>query len=629
MALYLLAGTPGQSKATAAAKIAAFLRGAGITVGTPADVDEELVKYFPEDAEPGTTFKEPRVRIIGERAQDEIRDKWPDAYRDAVKKATSGGEDVAIVLLCFEYYRYETYEFYLPVDCNALRDPSPRGALTLIDDVFDIYYRLSRRGQVFDIQELIERTFPISPSDQRDPNDLRRLYKDALGVTIGSLLRLLTWREKEIDCAANVTRMIGCKHSVLAAKHPVEIGARLLLGAGHAAPGNLGVSYPVYVSHPISRPRRDRLNRGAWPRFVADLDQVVAELSPKPAPSPTLPMMPTPPRILPIMPTAIDELRILDDGAFLHPRLTPHWPLQAGELLYSLPAAPAGKGAFRDYEDFEERGLPLVFDPPIDQSGRQVGLPLSDPEVSGMLRNLRESIRLQMAGRDHLLVRQCPGFFLYRPLFGEYEFSGGVTSEIHTYDQIRKYSGGGTAAAKRRVAFVHDAEDAAGLFKRTRQGEVEFYPDPVHQASAALTKAAAQLVGQSGVKTKRPRSPEDESVARALRSFGDVEKAAKKLHDEMFPRAKGGSIGVEQPLDWDSTKKAIVETVQMERTKALSGDLGHDVAYTYAEGNSVYDLTQGSGSSDTRLDIVVGLDKEDMRRKAAARAREFFAGGHS
>ena len=84
MGLYLVAGTPGQSKASAADKIAVFLRNAGVSVGTPANVEEELLEFFPEYKEPSTTFREPRVSVIGERAQDEIKDRWPEAYKNAV-----------------------------------------------------------------------------------------------------------------------------------------------------------------------------------------------------------------------------------------------------------------------------------------------------------------------------------------------------------------------------------------------------------------------------------------------------------------------------------------------------------------------------------------------------------------
>ena len=614
MAVYLLSGTPGQSKVAVAQKIAAFLKDKGVKVGTPANVEEELLGFFPEKNQ-GTSRRERRVSVIGEHAQDEIRDKWPEAYKNAVEKAKAGNPDVAIVLLCFEYYRHETYEFYSPVDSKVLGDSEPRAALTLIDDIYDIYYQLSQPGQVFDIQELIVRTFPPGSPARRDDRDLRQLYNDALGVVIGTLLRLLTWREKEIECAANISRNIGCDHSVLAAKHPIDVGARLLLGSHSSVFERIGASYPVYVSHPISRPRRDREDGDAWPPFVDDLDGVVKILSEH---SDGMP------RIVPIMPPAIDEFRMLDDGSCLHPHLTPRWKPQSADLLFTLPDPPEGVKRFENYEDYESRGLPLIFDPPVDSSGRRVGFPISGPEVSGMLRNLRESIRLQMAGRDHLLVRQCPGLFMYRPLYGEHEFSGGVLSEIHTYDQIRKYTACAADDSKRRVAIIHDMTDAVELFAKKDDG----FPGPVHQASSALNGAALRLVDESNVKTKRPQSPKDETVAEALQTLGNPEDIVHRIHDEMFPRPKAGAIGGEEPLDWGDTQESLTQTVKFERIRALSGLITQDAAYTYSEDEPLCEFRMGGGEPDTYVDVVKGLDEDKNRQAtAAARVRPFFVSG--
>jgi len=616
MGLYLLAGTPGQSKGAAAKKIAEFLTQNGITVSEPANVETELLEFFPEYDDTNETLQEARVRLIGERAQDEIKEKWAEAYRNAVAKATSGNPDVAIVSLCFEYYRYETYEFYSPVDCNAIRDSQPKSALTLIDDIFEVYYRLSQSGQVFNIQELVDRTLPATQSGSRNPSDLRRLYKDALALVVGTLLRILTWREKEIECAANVSRTIGCEHSVLAVKHPVETGARLLLGSTTAQFEKLGVSYPVYVSHPISRPRRDRSSQGDWPSFVDDLDGVVAGLSDEPEDNC---------HIVPVMPTAIDEFRILDDGTYLHPCLTPRWRLQEGELLFSLPKPPASDKAFESYKDYESRGVPLIFDPPIDSSGRRVGLPLSDPEVSGMMRNLRESIRLQMAGRDHMLVRQCPGFFLYRPLYGKFELSSGVTVEIHTFNQIRKYSCSVPGSRNRLVAFIHDTTDATGHFLKNDNDK---FRDCVPNASAALIRVTGKLVDKSPGKTGQPRSPDNETVAKALQEMGNPEDAARTIHDEMFPATKTGPIGGEQPLAWDETKELLKNTIEERRVQALSSDISDAVSYTFSQSEPVWNFSLAGKRFDTYVDVVDSLDSDqDRRESAATRACKFFAGG--
>ena len=172
MKLYLLTRTSGQAKGKSAKKIAAFLRRRGISVGI-GDVEDELLKLFPRNRKAEST-QNPLVGVIGRNSQLEIKAKWPAAYASAVAEAQRGGPEVAIVVACLEYYRYGTYEYYSPVDRSSVEDSSPFAALTLIDDVFEMYYRLSQQGQVFDILALQQRSFPGRGSPSRDPKDLRR-----------------------------------------------------------------------------------------------------------------------------------------------------------------------------------------------------------------------------------------------------------------------------------------------------------------------------------------------------------------------------------------------------------------------------------------------------------------------
>lgn len=626
MALYLLTGTPGQSKGNSAKKIATFLRRQKISVGI-GDVEEELLDLFPR-VQKSESNQDPLVGLIGQTSQLEIKAKWPQAYAKALSKAQrpQGSKkrkpDVAIVVACLAYYRGGTYEYYSPVDWNKVTGPKPVSALTLIDDIYDIYYRLSQVGQVFDIRALQERVFPKGGEHERDPKDLRGLYKDALGLVIGSLFRVLVWRGKEIAFTANLCRTLECEHSVLAAKHPIETGARLLLGSTSKKLGDLGETYPVYVSHPISRPRREKLSGGVWPPFVDHLDEVVDGLSKKAVKTR---------HITPIMPTAIDEFRILDDGTYLQPHLTPRWRLPQTDLLYTQPKAPKNENPFQDYEDYERRGLSSIFDPPIDSTGRRVGLPLSDAEVSGLLRALKESIRLQMAGRDHLLVTQCPGLFLYRPLYGEFGFSSGVSSELNTFFLDREYAASVSGGVPGKVAFVHDNQDAIGLFKlkRNKRTEKDEYHFSVINAVTELHQVGNGITKDLGMGPKPCTAPEPATVATALRTGGDAEEAVKLIYNEMFPPEQEGSIGSEQaPPSWETAKEALKAKVQFQRMAALAGNMGDSISYTFSEDDVKYTSPKGQGDdSDTYVDVIMGLETTKGRCiNAAKRAREFFVG---
>jgi hypothetical protein len=608
MSVYLLTGIPGQSKSSAASKIENFLKELGITVGI-GKVEDELIDILSIGSKPSPN-KDRLVSLIGERSQGEIKESWPQAYKNALKKASKGNPDISILIMSLEYYRSETYEFYSPIDTRAIQESGPRSILTLIDDIYEIYFRLSQPGAVFDIKELIARKYG---SANRNSEDVRKLYQDALSVTIGSLLRVLVWREKEISCGENLAKSLGCEHSVLAVKHSVETGVRLLLGKTSVEYPAIGISYPVYVSHPISRPRRAHWAQGSWPSFPKDLERVVNALAEKGSGA----------RIVPINPTAIDEFRILDDGTYLHPSLTSRWPIQEGELLYSRHKISNGTNDFISDEDFEHRGLSTIFDPPIDSSGRRVGLPMSDPEVSGMLRTLKDSIQLQMAGRDHLLVRQCPGFFLYRPLYQEFDFSSGVASEIHTFDRIRKYGRTIPGNRKRLIAFIHDRSDLSGICSSYGDGQ---FRDIVHQALASVTHMASRLVENSEIKTKRPAVPKAQTIAAALQMTGSMENIAKKIYNEMLPIPKEGSIGFEQPLPWEEVKEEFIKTLELERAKALSHAISGSVLFTYSEKDIQWKPKDWNGTGDTYVDLVDGMDEDSTRRlHAAGRARDFFA----
>ena len=617
MKLYLLTGTPGQAKSEIAKKIAAFLTNKNITVGV-GDVEKELIKLFRDTVgQPAVQRRHPLVNLIGKNPPDEIKDKWPEAYRNAVKEAKSTNPQVAIVVARLEYYRFETYEFYSPVDLEEMRKEPPENILTLIDDIYDVYYRLSRAGQVFDIRRLRDLAFPPSESTSRDSKNLRKLYKDSFNLVLGSLLRILVWREKEISAGANLAGALGCRHQILAIKHPVETGVRLLLGDSSKGLGGLGKSYPVYISHPISRARREKSWQDTWPTFVEDLDEVVTALRNANGGDS---------HVVPIMPTAIDEFRLLDDGTYLQPHLTRRWKLGEGEYLYCRPEAPEGMKGFDNHQDYETRGLSKIFDPPIDSSGRCVGLPLPDAELSGMLRLLRESIRLQLSGRDHLLVRQCPGLFLYRPLYAKHEFSSGVSAEMITFRKTRGYETSGNGTTTRRIALIHDCTDVEGFFGKKENGD---FRDTVTAASHAIVELVTKLTREAHA-VEPALEPQPNDVAAALKIHGDPLTEIQKLYDKMSGTGSSGTLGVSEPVEWDRISNDLTNTIMAKKLTALAGDVDERLLYKYYQGNNlVFEHRNSSqGTADSYVEIVENINRAEIRKQPAERVKRFFAGAN-
>ena len=135
-------------------------------------------------------------------------------------------------------------------------------------------------------------------------------------------------------------------------------------------------------------------------------------------------------------------------------------------MLFQLPPG------YDKSEDYEREMIAAIFNPPLDRTDEGFPGPSTiwsdldertKSEVSGLLRALVMTIELQMTNRDHLLVRQCPGFLLYRPLYGESRFSDGVAAETSNRKDIVNGLG-----ERRPLLFIHTSEDAAALKLKTK-----------------------------------------------------------------------------------------------------------------------------------------------------------------
>ncbi len=595
--LLLLTGTPGQAKVDIARKICTLLKRHGIRAPF-ASVEDELPSVVQDDStDPKSPSNARLANLIGQEPQAKIRSLWPRALQKAATKADSRA-DISIVCCSLSYYRSETYEFYSPFDIKSLKQLRPRGILTLIDDTYDVYHRLSQEGEVFHFQEL------LALSDPPVRRGTRALYRHAINLSIQNLLRVLVWREKEIDAAAVLGRALSVPAHVIAVKHPIESAVRLLLCEASVPIKGLTGGFPVYISHPISRPRSYMAAKGTWPGYVRNLNTMVESLR-------------TSTRgrsLIPIMPTAIDEYRLLKLDDRIQPRLTPRWPLPDCELLYCRPSLPGG-GEYMSHDDFEARALSTIFDPPVNEDGRRLGMPLSDSDVSGMLSTLNQAVRLQKAGRDHLLVRQCPGFFLFRPVF-DGEFTSGVLSELHTYDQIRKWENQQKGSSQRRIAFLHDEQDVVAYFEKP-QG-------PIGNAKSGVYQAAAELAQRRG-KTRYPNQP-GEATARALREPSEVSGHAEAVYDELFPKLPGGSIGTEEPIPFEDVSPVLTGAIAHERSAALASFLDGKYEYVFSK-NSVQQgpISDSPGlKPDTYIEVVAGIDVDKRMDAAGQRVREFF-----
>jgi len=355
---------------------------------------------------------------------------------------------------------------------NAPTTPPPLLLVTLIDDVYDTFARLSAPREVFDIQSAISDEYRRREEKREEPTDADSQYVLAQQQVITTMLRILDWRSREISAGDSLAIRGDGRSFVVAIKHPTQVVRDLILSEC----GMTSTRFrPVYLSHPITRLRKEQKGPPArdWPDFVSQFHNFVRVATDTEVDDG---------KLLLFMPTAIDEFRITDRGDESFPSLHRRWPLISEDynaLLYEIPSA------YGTYEEFEKTVLlEAIFNPVgsarhVDANRRevltsyaenvaQVGARLSDekkPQVSALFDILRQQISAQIAFRDHTLVRQCGRFLLYRPLFKEGIISGGVGAELknwagiasHSLEMVRK--GEPVPWTWGPVVFVHDEQD--------------------------------------------------------------------------------------------------------------------------------------------------------------------------
>lgn len=623
MEFRILTATPGSNKERIAEKIRSYIstldvggRKAVVGVG---HVQQKLCDVCPEDLYLPDPNENRVALILTQLPQEKIKELWAEAFLLAVEEATQPQDgqtpDIGIVVTSLSFYRKQTYEFYCPDDPKWLAQlqedgkiPRIGAILTLIDDIYDVYYRLSRDGHVFCIQQLVESELGNNTGTETDR------YKKAMELVIQYLIRVLEWRESEIQASAALAATLGCRRAILAVKHPIETGVRVLLGDSSPMFG-LGHSFPVYLSHPISVPRRENARTGTWPGFVAEFDDFVRKVRASAHRDVY---------VTPIMPTAIDEYRFLKDGVRLLPRLAPRWPLPTNgsggqdELMYSA------ADDYESYEEYEANCLQTIFDPPLDSEGNRVSLPngdervagflMGDPEVSGMLRTLESVIRLQLANRDHLLVRQCPGFLLYRPTFEDPpRFTGGVRAEIRDQHFHRKFDTSGTGFG-RPMAFVHSLCDLQRMFTNGSQFVANVMEQIRQKAREIVASREDAEIGEL----------EPNLIINAMSDPGIPDKHVDGVHRGLF-RPESGSISMMDPPSLDATKNALNSVLLESRVRSLCNgqpNEGWEWRYVAIDGQGS-ELCNELGSSLKSppimlASVVENLDSSGDQRAVAA-----------
>lgn len=338
--------------------------------------------------------------ICSKLPRNTIAEYWNDSLAEAlVELATHDGDKVlACHLTLYSPSTRETFipsrpEFFLG---NGEREHDVTRVIVLIDDIYDMYARLSEEGHIFHAPRQ-EENFKLSMGrfrglDYSDPESAESLLVP-LEVRLRTLETLSVWRRSELVYAEALAASLNASFTVFAVKHRFEVLDRIVREPEIRV---------AYLSHEITQPRQKNLNTpGVWPPIAHEINQ----LSPSFLEG----------GIALIHPTGIDELRLA--GQLLADR----WPLQGidsedGHLCYDTPD---GFGA-PEYRDL------------LAQPGLDVG---DDGELEVGLRHFVAHVSDEISARDHLLVSSCDGLVLYRPFSTTGLDSSGAEDEVNTWSK--------------------------------------------------------------------------------------------------------------------------------------------------------------------------------------------------
>lgn len=343
---------------------------------------------------------------------------FPDLNGDTAEQGCNDRENIVLAAHAC-YYHQQSRAFVSLIDPDLLKKRfQPELVVTLVDDVENTFTRLRGKGHMFSYYDY----------------GGFRCYAQACK----SVAQLVHWRASEIAFADTLARALGCRHYVLAVKHPVETLRGLLFDPGRPR---------VYLSHPISEPRR-KLADGdqvGFDKFCAQLECTAAQLRTKA----TL-----------FEPTTIDEFRFhkfkvhspngTKPETVYVPALTPRWPMPCGgeNLLWSSvpdenPVDPTGYFTGDRLAEFETRakssGAPRVETRPNTDSSHEGESHFAETveveHATHLVAALVGEIGRSVTARDLKLVEQSDHLAVVRPHFNGHA-SGGVQAEIDQHCKL-------------------------------------------------------------------------------------------------------------------------------------------------------------------------------------------------
>ena len=357
-----------------------------------ANVIKEHLRNYPNDEDRELLGGPGGLQYLLGKPNDYVRSLWRWAVTSQLSPRLSKRERALFLSMHAVLYSTTSREHFSWIDLDYLKRALRKNnlklqvVLTLIDDWYDVYRRLSAHGQLF-APVAGEKTTPA----------------ESFVENVARIVSLLEWRSKEILTSEAIARYFRVPHYVVAVKHPKRVVFDLIFTA----------KLPVYVSHPITQVRElEAMSDPAAQKKADSMKEEIQGLTNGLRESKV---------VIPFSPTAIDELIIARQGGHLLPRFRDRWlPGDLADLLF-IPPPPEPANPLDPRKFFTEgtNGATLEV-------------------CSAVLRVLWELTRRQVSSRDRKLVEQGKCLIVYRPYFNGH-FSRGVEVEIKHRTRLTQY----------------------------------------------------------------------------------------------------------------------------------------------------------------------------------------------
>jgi len=232
-----------------------------------ADIETELCNRFETKEklqQAGVTTDSPSIlNITWNLSRSTIAQLWQNAARQCISDIAASPAKTKIVCCNLIYYGGRREEYYSIINPQVFSinngQIKPSLVCVFIDDVYDMYIRLTTQNEIYELKPYIVQYFRRLETEEAisvremEPRESSVYFLES---QLSIMARLLNWRNQEIVMAENLAFQFQAKFMTWGVKQLTEVIFSWTTQVDRRT---------TYLSHPISRPRKKRRVEGNWP----------------------------------------------------------------------------------------------------------------------------------------------------------------------------------------------------------------------------------------------------------------------------------------------------------------------------------------------------------------------------